>query len=69
MIQQNQKILAKIWKLNTSLLIDKKYDFLMPMKDFPIGEVSDWCLYAGLSCDKIKDVPSVSELVDRLWSR
>ena len=47
----------------------KKYDFSMPMKDFPIGEVSDWCLYAGLSCDKINDVPSVSELVDRLWSR
>jgi NAD(P)H-dependent flavin oxidoreductase YrpB (nitropropane dioxygenase family) len=34
-----------------------------PMKAFAISDVSDWCLYAGLGCDKINDVPSVSELI------
>ena len=47
----------------------RKYDFSNPMKAFPIRDVSDWCLYAGLGCDKIKDVPSVTELIDRLWSK
>ncbi len=46
----------------------KKYDFSKPMKDFSISDVSDWCLYAGLGCDKIDDVPSVAELIRRLWS-
>ncbi len=46
----------------------KKYAFSNPMKGFPISDVSDWCLYAGLGCDKIDDVPSVAELIHRLWS-
>jgi nitronate monooxygenase len=47
----------------------RKYDFSNPMKTFPISDVSDWCLYAGLGCDRIKDIPSVTELIDRLWSK
>jgi nitronate monooxygenase len=46
----------------------KKYAFSNPMKGFPISDVSDWCLYAGLGCDKIDDVPSVDVLIYRLWS-
>ena len=46
----------------------KKYDFSNPKKAFAISDVSDWCLYAGLGCDKINDVPSVTELIHRLWS-
>ncbi|MFT5219094.1 MAG: nitronate monooxygenase [Planctomycetota bacterium] len=47
----------------------RKYHFSNPMKDFSISDVSDWCLYAGLGCDRIKDIPSVTELIDRLWSK
>ena len=47
----------------------RKYAFSNPKKAFPINDVSDWCLYAGLGCDRIKDVPSVTELIDRLWSK
>jgi nitronate monooxygenase len=47
----------------------RKYDISNPKKAFPINDVSDWCLYAGLGCDRIKDVPSVTELIDRLWSK
>ena len=46
----------------------KKYAFSNPMKRFSISDVSDWCLYAGLGCDKIDDVPSVADLIHRLWS-
>lgn len=44
-----------------------KYAFSKQMKAFQISDVSDWCLYAVLGCDKIDDVPSVGELADRLW--
>lgn len=47
----------------------RKYDISNPTKAFPISDVSDWCLYAGLGCNKIKDVPSVTELMHRLWSK
>jgi nitronate monooxygenase len=45
----------------------RKYHFSNPMRRFPITDISEWCLYAGLSCDKISDVPSVTELMQRLW--
>ena len=46
----------------------RKYDFNEPVLDIPLDDVSDWCLYAGLGCNKIFDVPSVTELMRRLWS-
>ena len=46
----------------------KTYHFSNPMADMDVGNVSEWCLYAGLGCEKIDDVPSVAELIPRLWS-
>ena len=43
-----------------------KYAFNNPMSHTPVTDVSEWCLYAGLGCDKITDVPSAAELVQRL---
>ena len=45
----------------------KRYDHYTPMRSINEGEVSDWCIYAGTSCDKVTDIPSASELVHRLW--
>ena len=45
----------------------RKYDFSNPMKNYSVDDVSDWCLYAGLGSEKINDVPTVSDLIRRLW--
>ena len=45
----------------------KRYGFDKPVKSVSGDNVGDWCLYAGTSCGKVTDIPSVSELVHRLW--
>jgi hypothetical protein len=32
------------------------------------GNVLDCCLYAGLGCEKIENIPTVAELLPKLWS-
>ena len=44
-----------------------RYDDSPPLRSVN-GEVTDCCLYAGLGVEKISDVPTVKELVDRLWT-
>lgn len=31
------------------------------------GDVEGMCLYAGVSCDDVQDIPSAKELTERLW--
>jgi nitronate monooxygenase len=45
----------------------KRYDSDTPAVSFIEGEMRDLCLYAGMGCDKIHDIPSASELVLHLW--
>ena len=45
----------------------KRYSSDTPVSSVSGDNVGDWCLYAGTSCDKVTDIPSVSELVHRLW--
>jgi hypothetical protein len=45
----------------------KRYGFDRPVKSVSGDNVGDWCLYAGTSCGKVTDIPSVSEVVHRLW--
>ncbi|MFT5258375.1 MAG: nitronate monooxygenase [Saprospiraceae bacterium] len=44
-----------------------KYALSNPKEVYSISDVDDWCLYAGMGCDKITDVPNVDELISRLW--
>lgn len=44
-----------------------RYDDMPPANDMD-GDVLDCCLYAGLGCGNIKDIPTVAELLPRLWS-
>ena len=45
------------------------YSFENPMVQTPVTDVSRWCLYAGLGCDKIDDIPTAGDLVRRLAPR
>jgi nitronate monooxygenase len=45
----------------------KRYGSEVPLASFIEAEMDDLCLYAGMGCDKIHDIPSVSELVLHLW--
>jgi len=31
------------------------------------GDLESMCMYAGEGVSKIKDIPSASELIERLW--
>ena len=44
-----------------------RYDDTPPAFDMQ-GDVLSCCLYSGLGCDSISDIPPVSELLPRLWS-
>ncbi len=44
-----------------------RYDDNPPAFDMD-GDVLACCLYAGMGCGKIEDVPTVAELLPRLWS-
>lgn len=52
---------------NDSGRVIMRYDEMPPANDMR-GDILDCVLYAGTGCEKIKDVPSVSELLPRLWS-
>ena len=43
-----------------------RYHFVPPRADMS-GNVEAMCLYAGMSCGEIRDVPSTMELIERLW--
>lgn len=45
----------------------RRYDDA-PALDSMTGDVMDCCLYAGLSAEKIRDIPSAKELIPRLWN-
>ena len=47
--------------------IVRRYDHYTPTIKISEGDVGDWCLYAGTSCEGIADIPSASDLVYRLW--
>ena len=32
-----------------------------------VGDVEGMCLYAGMSCDDVQDIPSAKQLTERLW--
>ena len=44
-----------------------RYDDMPPAYDMD-GDVLACCLYAGMGCEKIKNIPSVAELLPELWS-
>ena len=46
----------------------KRYDHYTPMQSITDGDANEWCLYAGTSCEGVKDIPSASELIHRLWT-
>ena len=46
----------------------KRYDHDTPMQTFTDGDADEWCLYAGTSCEGVKDIPGASELIHRLWA-
>ena len=46
----------------------KRYDFSKPLNIVCEGNPEDWCLYAGTSCGKVSDIPSVSEILHRIWN-
>ena len=39
-----------------------------PPRATMVGNAEAMCLYAGTSCEDIRDVPAVSELMQRLWN-
>ncbi|MDJ0706853.1 MAG: nitronate monooxygenase [Leptolyngbyaceae cyanobacterium MO_188.B28] len=43
-----------------------RYEDTPPLRGMT-GDVHDLCLYAGVGCSEIKDIPSASDLVARLW--
>jgi len=43
-----------------------RYQFFSPRADMT-GDPEAMCLSAGMSCGEIRDVPSVKEVVERLW--
>jgi nitronate monooxygenase len=43
-----------------------RYGFQSPVRGMD-GMVSDCALFAGLSVDVVKDLPTAGELVERLW--
>jgi len=45
----------------------KRYDEMPPAQDMT-GDILACVLYAGIGCEKIRDIPSVSELLPKLWS-
>jgi nitronate monooxygenase len=44
-----------------------RYEEMPPANDMT-GDILACVLYAGTGCGKIKDIPSVSELLPNLWS-
>jgi nitronate monooxygenase len=44
-----------------------RYEDTAPRLDMS-GAIEAMCLYAGMSCEAIRDLPSASELVPRLWA-
>ena len=44
-----------------------RYDDMPPANDMD-GDILACCLYAGLGCEKIENIPTVAELMPELWS-
>ncbi len=47
--------------------IIRRYEDLSPRVDMT-GNLLDMCLYAGKGCEEIHDIPSVADLLARLWA-
>lgn len=58
---------AEIVASNKSGRTVARYDDMPPANDMD-GDVLACCLYAGLGCEKIENIPTVAELLPKLWS-
>ncbi len=45
----------------------KRYSGDEPLSSMS-GSILECCLYAGTSCGKVTDIPTIAELVPGLWS-
>lgn len=52
---------------STTGRIVTRYDDMPPALDMD-GDILACCLYAGLGCEKIENIPAVAELLTELWS-
>lgn len=47
--------------------IIRRYEDMSPRIDMT-GNLLDMCLYAGKGCEEISDIPTVADLITRLWA-